>query len=82
MSGLTPEQEAKLAQIDSTEGGKNLSSAQKAVAMKFGTIPIKAGEKQFGEAEAPKQHTVPAKPRAFPVDPIKSDEPKLKATYE
>lgn len=41
MSGLTPEQEAKLAQINAGEG-KNLTPAQKAVAIKFGTIEIKA----------------------------------------
>ena len=44
MPGLTPEQEEKLAQINSTEGGQSLSSAQKAHLVKFGTIEIK-GEK-------------------------------------
>ena len=82
MAGLTEEQEAKLAQIDSTEGGKNLSSAQKAVTMKFGTIPIKVGEKQPGEVDVASRPTVKPKQRELPVDPIKSDEPELKATYK
>ena len=82
MSGLTEEQETKLAQINSTEGGKNFSSSQKAVVVKFGTIPIKAGEKQFGETEAPKQHSVPAKrEKEWPTIET-PDETELKATYE
>tara|TARA_R110001592_G_scaffold64572_1_gene198351 strand:+ start:20 stop:265 length:246 start_codon:yes stop_codon:yes gene_type:complete len=81
MPGLTPEQEAKLNDIDSGEG-KNLTPAQKAVMLKFGTIDIKAGEKQFGEATVPGPGLVTPKKRELAVDPIKSDEPELKATYK
>jgi len=59
MAGLTEEQEAKLAQINAGEG-KNLTPAQKAVAIKFGTIEIKAGEKQPGEVN------IPAGPKVVP----------------
>jgi hypothetical protein len=47
MSGLTPEQEAKLNEIDAGEG-KNLTPAQKAVVLKFGTIQIKADAPPMG----------------------------------
>ena len=56
MPGLTKEQEEKLAQINSTEGGKGLTSAQKAHLVKFGTIEIK-GEKP------PPDMTIPDLPR-------------------
>tara|TARA_R100000995_G_scaffold70182_1_gene38782 strand:+ start:59 stop:322 length:264 start_codon:yes stop_codon:yes gene_type:complete len=47
MAGLTPEQEQKLAMINSTEGGKNLSSSQKAVLM-LKTVEIKADKPTTG----------------------------------
>ena len=47
MPGLTPEQEAKLAEIDAGEG-KKLKPSQKAVMLKFATIPIKADAPPMG----------------------------------
>ena len=48
MPGLTPEQEEKLAEINSTEGGKSLKPSQKAAILKFGTIQIKADAPPMG----------------------------------
>ena len=59
MAGLTPEQEAKLEQIDA--GDVNYTPAQKAVILKFGTIPIKA--------DTPKSDMsvdIPAGPKVVP----------------
>ena len=60
MPGMTPEQEAKLAQIDAGEG-KNLSAAQKAIILKFGTIDIKG--KKPDEAMSV---DIPAGPKVVP----------------
>ena len=60
MPGMTPEQEAKLAQIDAGEG-KNLSAAQKAIILKFGTIDIK-GKKPDESMSV----DIPAGPKVVP----------------
>tara|TARA_R110000737_G_scaffold128175_2_gene160705 strand:- start:1184 stop:1402 length:219 start_codon:yes stop_codon:yes gene_type:complete len=60
MPGLTPEQEAKLDDIDAGEG-KNLTPAQKAVMLKFGTIEIKADKPKDGMSV-----DIPAGPKVVP----------------
>ena len=65
MPNLTPEQVEKLNEIDAGEG-KKLTPAQKAVMLKFGTIDIKAGEKQFGQSEIPEGPKVVPQRRELP----------------
>ena len=60
MPGMTPEQEAKLAQIDAGEG-KNLSAAQKAIILKFGTIDIKGKKPDVSMSV-----DIPAGPKVVP----------------
>jgi len=66
MPGLTPEQEAKLNEIDAGEG-KNLTPAQKAVMLKFGTIDIKADKpKSDMSVEIPEGPKVVPQSRELP----------------
>ena len=65
--GLTPEQEEKLAMINSTEGGKNFSSPQKAVVMKFGTIAIKADKPKSDKSKSDMSVDIPAGPQVKPI---------------
>tara|TARA_R100001163_G_scaffold59727_1_gene48615 strand:+ start:378 stop:596 length:219 start_codon:yes stop_codon:yes gene_type:complete len=72
MPNLTPEQVAKLDEIDAGEG-KNLTPAQKAVILKFGTIDIKADKpKSDMSANIPEGPKVIPKPRDI-VKPIGQD---------
>lgn len=58
--GLTPEQEAKLKDIEEN-GGKSLTPAQKATILKFGTINIKADK-----PKAPDTVSLPEGPEVKP----------------
>ena len=66
MPGMTKEQEDMLAKINSTEGGKKMSPAQKAIVVKFGTIDIKADKPKGMSIDIPEGPQVKPKTRQGP----------------
>ena len=66
MPGMTKEQEDMLAKINSTEGGKKMSPAQKAIVVKFGTIDIKADKPKGMSIDIPEGPQVKPKKRELP----------------